>query len=241
MEPLIVLVIVTLGLFAVGAAGVRWLRPWPVALRGGLAAMFVLTGVAHFAGMRAELIAMVPPGLPAPGLLVTVTGVLELAGAVGLLWTWSAPWAAGGLSALLVAMFPANVYKALADPTLRLDDQLGPRSAVQLVFLAATLAVLGHHVRAHRRARSPVDAGALPVAFDLAPAPGAVVGDDVLEHRGEGDRVDRLAPPDGDGPGGRVVVPAGGSRMSRPSEVRNGQCRKVGFHRGVVVVEVRPG
>ena len=48
--------------------------------------MFVLTGIAHFAPpMRRDLIAIVPPRLPAPGLLVTVTGVLELLGAVGLL------------------------------------------------------------------------------------------------------------------------------------------------------------
>jgi hypothetical protein len=49
--------------------------------------MFVLTGVAHFVGKRAELVAMVPPFLPAPELLVTVTGVLELTGAVGLVWS----------------------------------------------------------------------------------------------------------------------------------------------------------
>jgi uncharacterized membrane protein len=52
--------------------------------------MFVMTGVAHFVKMRAELVSMVPPGLPAPGLLVTVTGVLELAGAAGLLWARTA-------------------------------------------------------------------------------------------------------------------------------------------------------
>jgi uncharacterized membrane protein len=148
VAPLIVLVAVTLLLLAAGAAGVRWLRPWPVALRGGLAAMFVLTGVSHFVGMRAELISMVPPGLPAPALLVTVTGVLELAGAVGLLLRRTAPWAAGGLTALLVAMFPANIYAALEG----FGTPLGPRTAMQLVFLAATLAVLTHHVRSRRLA-----------------------------------------------------------------------------------------
>ena len=55
MAPLIVLVLVTLGLLAVGAAGVRQLRLWPVALRGGLAAMFVVTGVSHFVGLRQAL------------------------------------------------------------------------------------------------------------------------------------------------------------------------------------------
>lgn len=157
MEPLIVLIAVTVVLLAAGAAGVRRLRPWPVAMRGGLAAMFVLTGVSHFVGMRAELISMVPPGLPAPELLVTVTGVLELAGAAGLLLGRTAPWAAGGLSALLVAMFPANVYAALEG----FGAPLGPRSAMQLLFLAATLAVLVHHVRDRRLARTAT--GGAPV------------------------------------------------------------------------------
>lgn len=156
MAPLVVLVVVTLVLFAAGAAGVRRLRPWSVALRGGLAAMFVLTGVSHFVGLRADLISMVPPALPVPGLLVTVTGVLELAGAAGLLWRRTAPWAAAGLAALLVAMFPANAYAALEGLTLGGAPAMAlvPRALLQLVFLAATLVVLGYHVRVLRSARS---------------------------------------------------------------------------------------
>jgi uncharacterized membrane protein len=153
MAPLIILVVVTLALLVAGAAGVRRLRPWPVAVRGGLAAMFVATGIAHFVGLREQLISMVPPALPAPGLLVTVTGILELAGAAGLLWHRSAPWAAGGLGLMLVAMFPANVHAAREGILTAWDDQLGPRTAMQVVFLAATLAVLIHHLRARRIAR----------------------------------------------------------------------------------------
>lgn len=159
MQPLVVLVLVTLALFTAGAAGVRRLRPWPVALRGGLAAMFVLTGVSHFVGMRQDLIDMVPPALPEPGLLVTITGVLELAGAAGLLWRRTAPWAAGGLSALLVAMFPANVYAAVEGLTVggAPATALVPRTLMQLIFLAATLTVLAHHVRRGRPAPSVTD------------------------------------------------------------------------------------
>lgn len=146
MEPLITLIAVTALLLGLGVLGVRTLRPWPVALRGGLAAMFTLTGVVHFAYMREELIAMVPPALPAPGLLVTVTGVLELAGAAGLLLPRTAPWAAGGLSLLLVAMFPANVHAALEGT----GTPLLPRTLMQVLFLAATLAVVAHHARARR-------------------------------------------------------------------------------------------
>jgi uncharacterized membrane protein len=153
MEPLIALVSVALVLLAAGAAGVRRLRPWTVALRGGLAAMFVMTGAAHFVGMRAELISMVPPGLPSPELLVTITGVMELAGAAGLLWSRTAPWAATGLALLLIAIFPANVYAALEGLTPAPGDHLLPRSAMQVVFLAATIAVPAHHAWTRKQAR----------------------------------------------------------------------------------------
>jgi uncharacterized membrane protein len=151
--PLIVFLVVTLVLLVVGAAGVRRLRSWPVALRGGLAALFMTTGVAHFVGMRAEMIGMVPPAMPEPGLLVTITGVLELAGAAGLLLPRTAPWAAGGLAALLVAVYPANVYAALQGITTAPEDALVPRALIQILWLAATLAVVASGVRARRAAR----------------------------------------------------------------------------------------
>jgi uncharacterized membrane protein len=147
VAPLITLIAVTALVLGLGALGVQALRPWPVAVRGGLAAMFTLTGVVHFVYMREELIAMVPPALPAPGLLVTITGVLELAGAAGLLLPRTAPWAAGGLSLLLVAMFPANVHAALEGT----GTALLPRTLMQMLFLAATLAVVAHHLQARRQ------------------------------------------------------------------------------------------
>jgi uncharacterized membrane protein len=141
MEPLIALVVTTLVLYIAGVAGAHRLRPWPVPLRGGLAVMFTMTGVAHFVGMREEMIMMVPPALPAPDALVTLTGILELAGAVGLLVRWAAPWAAAGLTALLIVMFPANVYAAVDGIVTEAYDALLPRTVMQLVFLAATIAV----------------------------------------------------------------------------------------------------
>ncbi|MBA3781612.1 MAG: DoxX family membrane protein [Nocardioides sp.] len=142
MAPLIVLVVITAALLVAGAAGVVRVTQWPAALRGGLAAMFVLTGVSHFVGMRAELVDMVPPALPAPDILVSVSGVLELAGAVGLLLPQTARLAAGCLAALLIVMFPANLYAALAGMTTHAADALVPRTLLQVVFLLATLAVV---------------------------------------------------------------------------------------------------
>ena len=135
-------------------------RHWPNALRLGLAAMFVLTGISHFVGLREDLIAIVPPALPAPWLLVTVTGVLELAGTAGLLWRRSAAVSAAGLTALLVAIFPANVYAALAD--LQFDGEpaadLPLRAGVQVIYLAAAVAV----VITHRHVNGAMRLGRLP-------------------------------------------------------------------------------
>ena len=153
---------VTLFVFLSAAAlvlAVGILRRQPIklagllALRLGLAVMFVFTGVSHFLWLRSDLIAMVPPVLPAPGLLVTVTGVLEIVGAVGLLLPATTAWAAGGLAVLLVAMFPANVYAAISKVTLNGQPAtaLVPRSAMQLLYVAAAVAVVvGHRRRAIR-------------------------------------------------------------------------------------------
>ncbi|WP_414942250.1 DoxX family protein [Amycolatopsis sp. cmx-11-51] len=147
LVPVLMLAAVTATSSLLGVVGARRLKPWPVAVRGGVAALFVTTGLAHFIGMREELIAMVPPALPAPALLVTVTGVLELAGAAGVLWSRTAPWAAAGLTVLLLGMFPANVYKALNGPVTSVMDELVPRSLMQVVFLAATVSLVAHYAR----------------------------------------------------------------------------------------------
>ncbi|TQM84349.1 putative membrane protein [Saccharothrix saharensis] len=157
MAPLVILVLVTLALVGLRAAGVTRVPPWPFAVRCGVAAMFVATGLAHFIGMREELIAMVPPAVPAPGLVVTVTGVLELAGAVGVLWDRTALWAAAGLTAMLVGMFPANVHAARQGISPSFGDALLPRTIMQVVFLAATVTIVVHFARA-RSSRAAVTA-----------------------------------------------------------------------------------
>lgn len=141
VEPFVALTLTTALLMVAGRLGARRVRPWHVALRGGLAAMFALTGLAHFIGMRDELINMVPSGLPAPALLVTVTGVFELLGAAGLLFEFSAGWVAGQLSILLVLMFPANIRAALDMGAVPVWDQLLPRTILQVVFLVATVTI----------------------------------------------------------------------------------------------------
>jgi uncharacterized membrane protein len=143
MAPFVVLTVGWLALRAVGAAGVDALDGWQPALRAALALMFAFTASAHFVGgRRHDLIAMVPPNFPAPELLVTVTGLLQLAGAAGLLLPATAPFAAAGLVLLLVALFPANVSAARRRLTMggRPVTRLAPRTVLQVVFIAAAVA-----------------------------------------------------------------------------------------------------
>ena len=144
MAPTITLIAAFLLARLAGLLGVDALDGWQPALRVGLAAMLLLTGIAHFAEpRRSGLIAMVPPALPRPALLVTITGVLELLGAVALLIPATATWAALAMAALMVAMFPANVSAARRGLTLagRPVTPLGIRTVMQIVFVGAALAI----------------------------------------------------------------------------------------------------
>ena len=73
-----------------------------------LAAIFIGAGILHL--LRPDMfVAMVPPWLPAPALLVIVSGVCEVLGGVGILVPQTRVVAGWGLIALLVAVLPANV------------------------------------------------------------------------------------------------------------------------------------
>ena len=70
---------------------------------------FLLGGLAHFAFTQAEM-RIVPPWVPSPRAVVLVTGLLELAGAAGLLARRTRAATAWGLFALTIAVTPANIY-----------------------------------------------------------------------------------------------------------------------------------
>lgn len=78
-----------------------------------LAALFVSAGIFHFL-RPAPFIRIVPSWLPAPAVLVAVSGVAEVAGGIGLLVPATRVAAGWGLIVLLAAVFPANV-KMLMD------------------------------------------------------------------------------------------------------------------------------
>ncbi|MEM7798202.1 MAG: DoxX family membrane protein [Chloroflexota bacterium] len=77
-----------------------------------VAFLFIAAGVTHFTNPDFFL-EIVPPYLPAPLLLVYVSGVFEILGGLGVLVPRYRRLAGFGLLLLLVAVFPANIYMAL--------------------------------------------------------------------------------------------------------------------------------
>jgi uncharacterized membrane protein len=76
------------------------------------AAFFIVAGVTHFTN-RDFFTSIVPPYLPWPEMLVSVSGVAEIVLGVMLLVPATMRLAAWGLIALLIAVFPANIHMAM--------------------------------------------------------------------------------------------------------------------------------
>lgn len=70
---------------------------------------FFVGGIAHFVFTAAEM-RIVPPWMPWPLTAVLVSGVLELLGAIGLLWPPTRRAAGIGLFLLTLAVTPAHIH-----------------------------------------------------------------------------------------------------------------------------------
>ena len=77
-----------------------------------VALAFIAAGVNHFINPRFYL-AIMPPYLPYHRELVYLSGVFEILGGIGVLFTATRQWAGIGLILLLLAVFPANIYMAM--------------------------------------------------------------------------------------------------------------------------------
>jgi uncharacterized membrane protein len=78
-----------------------------------IGALFIVAGVLHFT-IPHFYEAIVPPPLP-PREMVQISGIFEILGGVGVLLPQTRVFSAWSLIALLLAVFPANVYMAI-DP-----------------------------------------------------------------------------------------------------------------------------
>lgn len=70
-------------------------------------------GALHFVIPR-PYESIVPPALPRPREIVYASGIAEIVGGLAVLPSRARPWAGRWLIALLLAVFPANVYHAVA-------------------------------------------------------------------------------------------------------------------------------
>jgi uncharacterized membrane protein len=99
-------------------------RDYRMAMRHGMAGGFMFTGVDHFVSSHTRYVPMLPDFLAEHALeLVYVTGVLELAGAIGLVIPLAVyrrvglpnlrQWAGIGLTVMLAFLVIANIHVAL--------------------------------------------------------------------------------------------------------------------------------
>ncbi len=75
--------------------------------------VFIGAGLTHFA-IPESYAKIVPPALPIPRELVYISGIFEILGGIGLLVPKTRRAAGYGLAALLIAVYPANIYHALS-------------------------------------------------------------------------------------------------------------------------------
>jgi uncharacterized membrane protein len=83
-----------------------------MAARVLLAVLFIAAGVLHLV-VTPVFVSIMPAYLPAPTLLVQISGIAEILGGIGLLIPAAQPAAAWGLILLLIAVLPANLNMAL--------------------------------------------------------------------------------------------------------------------------------
>lgn len=107
--------------------------------RIAVALFFAVAGLNHFISPTPYL-AIMPPALPWPLALVYVSGAGEVVFGVGVLFARTRRLAGIGLILLLIAVFPANVYAAMAG--MQIGGRAVPpwllwlRLPLQLVFIA---------------------------------------------------------------------------------------------------------
>lgn len=74
-----------------------------------MAVLYTAAGINHFINPRLY-VKIIPPYLPAPVMLNYAAGAAEVILGIALFFPALRPWAAWGIIALLIAVFPANLY-----------------------------------------------------------------------------------------------------------------------------------
>lgn len=100
---------------------------WKKIVLFGLAAFFINVGVDHFVNPEFYL-SIMPPAFPLHLEAVYISGFFEVLGGVGVLIPRLRKIAGWGLVALLVAVYPANIYMAITPEAF-------PEVSVELLYV----------------------------------------------------------------------------------------------------------
>lgn len=117
-----------------------------------LAAIFVFAGIMHFV-IPGQYVRIMPPWLPLHRALVYLSGVLEIAGGLGLLVPRTRRAAGIGLVLLLIAVWPANLQMLL---NARAAGASAGSQILLLLRLPLQLVLMAWVWRASRRDQGPV-------------------------------------------------------------------------------------
>ena len=112
--------------------GIQTVLRWLLALAYGYAGYLHLVRPAPF-------LAITPPWVPQPELVVAATGVAELLGAIGLMIPATRKAAGWGLALYALCVWPANIHHAFANIAIGGETLSwwyhGPRLALQPVII----------------------------------------------------------------------------------------------------------
>lgn len=129
MKPLILLLVA----FGIAALVIRLTAPQAdiaLAARIAMAAMLLFTAIGHFMFTKGMTM-MLPAPVPFKSGIVYLTGVLEIAGAIGLLVPSVRTGVACALIVFFILLLPANIYAAI----LHIDYEKGTYGGKGLSYL----------------------------------------------------------------------------------------------------------
>lgn len=117
---------------------------WQHSLRLAIAVVFVTTGIAHFTELKHDMLAMLPSPVPKQMWVIYATGLLEFAGAIGILIPRFAKLTGICLILFLICVFPANINAALNDIPFnsRPATPLFLRTFIQALFIGVIYAAI---------------------------------------------------------------------------------------------------
>ena len=100
----------------------------------GLAVFFIYFGIDHFINPNFYL-SIMPPSFPLHKEAVYISGFFEILGGFGVLVARLRKFAGWGLIALLISVYPANIYMAL-------NPELFPEYSISLLYFRLALQFL---------------------------------------------------------------------------------------------------